>query len=328
MGTLILDDIRDALAAVSPIISGAEDAWNVYHIRGGQLRAKNRIMRAGIPIMYDEELVVPGKEFEKLMKTIRSNPEVTIGKNQLLFRVDKMRVTLPRLSEEKTSEVEELDGKLVDLTPDFIEIIKILHELLEDAKNPNWQNSIICVSGQMISTFRGQVMMIADYEPFRESEVRCLLPFPLVKFLLNKKTPPDEMILNENQVQFNWPDDSWVISGIIRGNIPAKLFKLTEDVGDASWEFTDEHRAAVADVMALGADSITFRKEGAQAQLPTGQIDLDVDFPVPEEGSSRWDVNFLANAMKVASRFDFTKYPQPCTFVGDKVRGLLAGKIT
>ena len=327
MGTLILDDIRDAIAAVSPIMSGAEEAWNVYHIRGGQLRAKNRVMRAGIPIMYDEDLVVPGKEFEKLIKTIRKNPEVTIGKNQLLFKIDKMRVTLPRLSEEKTSEVDELDGEVVDLTPDFIEIVKILSDLLEDAKTPNWQNSIICVNGQMISTFRGQILMVADYQPFKDAGTRCLLPLPLVKFLLNKKTAPDEMILTEGQVQFNWPDDSWVISSIIRGNIPAKLFKLLETIEKADWEFTDEHKEALRDVAALGATSISFREQGAFAELDTGQIELDVLFPVPKEGKSRWDVAHLSNAVKVANTFDFTRYPEPCVFFGDRVRGMLAGKI-
>lgn len=328
MGTLILDDIRDAISAVSPIMAGAEEAWNVYHIRGGQLRAKNRIMRAGIPIMYDEDLVVPGREFEKLVKAIRKNPEVTIGKNQLLFKVDKMRVTLPRLSDEKNPEVDEIEGDVIDLTPEFMEIVKTLNDLLEDAKNPDWQNSIICVNGQMISTFKGQILMVADYEPFKENDTKCLLPFPLVKFLLNKKTPPDEMILTETQVQFNWPDDSWVISSVITGKVPAKLFKLLDTIEEISWEFTDEHREAVKDAAALGAESISFKKDGATALLATGQIDMDVEFPVPETGTSRWDVGHLLKAMNVASKFNFSQYPQPCIFVGDKVRGMLAGKIT
>ena len=59
MSTFVLDDIRDAVTAIKPIIAGAEAAYQLFHVVDGQIKAKNRDMRAGIPILYDEEHVLP-----------------------------------------------------------------------------------------------------------------------------------------------------------------------------------------------------------------------------------------------------------------------------
>lgn len=327
MSTITLEDMRDALTAVKPIVQGAEDAFRVYHLKDGQLRAQNRNMRAGIPVMFDDELVVPAGEFEKMIRALTKNPEVTAGKNQILFKTDKMRLTLPRLSGENLSHIDTIKGDAVDLDQEFFDKIKILSQLLEDSPTPDWQQSIICVGGKMISTYKGHIMMTTDYKPFEEEDIKCLLPTSVIKFLLNKKTPPEEMLVTEAQVQFNWPDDSWVISSLVTGKVPNKMFKLLETITEPEFELTSEHREAIQSAQAMGAETIQFLPEGIKAKLPTGDMEVDTVFPTGAEGKASYAVRELSMAMEVADKFNFTTYPGPASFVGEQVSGLVAGRV-
>ncbi len=328
MGTIVLSDMRDAMAAIKPILTGAEDAWQTYQIKDGQLRAKNRNMRAGMPVMFDEEIVVPAAEFEKVIRTMRTDPEVLVGPNQIVFKSGKVRVTLPRLSDEGTEDVDSIEGEDVDLDDEFLEKLRPLATLLEESTTQDWQSSLVITGGQMISTYRGQIMMLTDYEPFADAELRCLLPASLVKLILSKKTTPAELIINDNMVQVNWPDDSWVISNRAAGKVPKRLFTLLETIENCEWEMTDEHKEVIRDALALGASQIVFQEDGTTADLSVGSVDTDVVFPVPDgTKKSSWNLKHVQSAMSVADRFDFTKHPAPAIFYGDEVRGLIAGAL-
>ncbi len=324
MSSFVLSDIRDALNAIRPVIAKADEAFQKYHIEGGQIKVQNRTMRAGIPIMFEEDFIVPALDFDKITKTLRADPETLIGPKQIVFKAGKARVTLPRLTTTEEIKVEELDGDAVDLDETFMDNLKKLYPLIENADAPDFQNSIICIDGQMIATFRGQIIIAAEYEVFKEENIKCLIPADLVKFLINKKTCPDEMILTDTAIQFLWPDDSWVISSLVTGKVPQKLFTVLGTIGEAKWEATPEHHEAISDIIALGGTKVTFDKDGAWIEMEKGDFKTGVQFPLPESQKSMWNTKHLKIALDLGEKFDFTDYPKPGVFKGDGVRGLIA----
>lgn len=326
MSSLILSDIRDATASVRTVLSKAEDVWMNYQIFDGQLRVMNRHMRAGIPVMFDGDIVVPAEAFDKMLRTMRQDPEVLIGPKNIVFKSGKARLTLPQLTNEALQkiEVEDIEGDPIDLDEKFLEIIRLIAPLIEDSDNPDWQNSIICIDGRIISTYRGQILVSAHYQPFEDAKVRCLLPVDLIKFLLAKKTHPDEMILTKTAVRLQYPDDSWVHSSLVSGNVPKRLFDLLNEIGAPEWEVTDDHRDAIKDISNMGGSTVVFDKSGAWTELSNGRFDTGVEFPTGEGGTGKWNVRHLLLAMSLGQKFDFARYPKPATFVGEVASGIMA----
>ena len=322
---MILSDIRDAVASVRQIVARAEDEWRAYHLEGGQLKVMTRYMRAGIPVMFDGELIIPAQDFEKTIKTLRSDPEVIVGPKEIVFRAGKARVTVPRFESEDRVKVERLEGATVDLDEAFMTCLRAVFPLIEDVDTPDWQNSVICIDGQIITTHRGQVLICTHYEPFKIAKIKGLFPVDLVRFILNKKAPPKEMILSKANVQFVWPDDSWVISTLIAGNVPARLFHLVNELKEPEWEITDEHREAIKDIIAMGGTEATFDETGAWTELDRGRFDTGVTFPLAAGGTSKWSTKHLVTALAIGRCFDFARYPDPAYFSGEGVRGMMAG---
>ncbi len=322
MSKFILSDMREALNSVRPLLSKVDDVWKKYHIENGQVKAQNRNMRAGAPLMFDESFIVPALDFDKAVKAFHADPEVLIGPKQLVFKAGKSRVTLPRLSTIEEIKVEELDGETIELDTLFMENIKKLFPLIESSDNPSFQNTIICVKGTMVATLRGRVIVSCDYEPFEK--LQCLLPLEVIKFLVAKKIHPEKMILTKNGVQFIWEDGSWVISSLFKGNVPKVLFEMMNSIGDPEWEPDKEHYEAIADVIAVGAEMVFFTKDGTEAKLTHGEFNTDTLFPLPEEGKSIWNPKHLQIIMGLGDTFDFTTWPQPAKFKGEGVRGVCA----
>jgi hypothetical protein len=324
MNTITLGEMNDALDSVKQVITKTDALWQIYHFKDGELKVQSRNMKAGIPVMFDGEMIVPMADYDKIMKTLRVDPEVIIGPKQVVFKSGKTRATLSQIPVAEVFKVDELEGIEIDLDEKFMENLKILYPLIESADNPDFKNSVICINGKMIATHKGQIIIITEHEIFDDEDVKCLLPADLIRFLINKKVPPEEMILNKNAVQFKWPDDSWIISSLVAGSVPKKMFSLISSIEDCEWEMTDEHSQAIHDVIAMGASRITFDESGAWAEIDQGKFNTGIMFPLNETKKSVWDTRHLKIALNIADKFDFTQHPKPGTFSGEGVRGLIA----
>jgi hypothetical protein len=328
--TFIVSDIRDAVTSIRQVLTKADDSYLLYIFEDGQVKAMNRNMRAGIPIMFDQNMVVPAAEFDRVLKVCREDPDILIGPQNVVVKSGKTRVTLPRLDPQFQISVEDIEGDEVDLDDDFIKRLKMVTPLLEESPAQDWMSSVICLNGKMITTQKGQFMLACDYEPFAEENVKALLPIDLVRFLHSKKDTPSEMIVNQNAAQFKYDDDSWVTSSLFGGKVPGKMFSLLDEKPKEMWEPTDEHRSMIKDCITLGAQRIQVEDGKVTAEgygMIGGSISFDIDWPHAEGRKQRWTVKHLDLAFSVGESFDFISDPQKCIFSAENLTGLMAAQI-
>jgi DNA polymerase III sliding clamp (beta) subunit (PCNA family) len=215
----------------------------------------------------------------------------------------------------------EPDGERQDFNGESLLVaLKTLQPFIGDDASRPWSNGVLLRGS---SAFATNNITIVEYwvgEPFPQ-EVN--LPRACVKEMLRLGEPPIAIQLTENSVTFHYPGERWLRTQLLETSWPdlSKVLDLQSSPSPVVPELFPALETLKPFVDKLGSvylnpgvvTTSTEEEEGATFEVPG------------LEAEARFNVDMLMLLSPVAKMVDWSAYPGPCLFYGDRLRGAIVG---
>lgn len=214
-------------------------------------------------------------------------------------------------------------GEKKDLDAALLPVAKMLLPFIsQDASRPwsrgiYFKNQCAYVTNNIIL-----IQMFAGAElPFE-----VILPIGTIKEMIRIKEEPIAMSCDDNTLTLFYKNDRWLKSCIIDGSWPEFESMFDNIASDDGEEVSAYLFQTISKILPfLGEDRSVYFMDGkirTSSHKKTG-VNFDTDLPY----TMRFNADQLMLLEKVAEKINFAAYPEPCTFFGPTLRGLIMGQI-
>lgn len=294
-----------------------------FNIKDGRITGFNGDMALSAPIATDIKAKPHAATFIKAVNACEQETALSVTKTgRLSLKSGKFRALIDCLPEDHPVTPILPDGKLIDLGETFFPCIKALAPFMGvDASRP-WATGIMLKSGSALAT--NNICMV-EYWHGTTLPFEINIPKSAIIELLRINETPTKIQMTQHSISFhfeggrwlrsqllatNWPDVSRVfeqVNASVPVAVPAGLFEGLEKIKP----FIDE-----------GA-RVFFGEAGlATSHDPEAATTVDID-GLPAGPCFNHAMLSLLNG--TAKKIDFSNYPRPCKFEGEKLRGVILG---
>lgn len=290
-----------------------------FDIRDGRIKGYNGSLALCSPIDLSLNVKPKATQLVKAIQTCQTTTQINLTPTgRLSIKSGKFRAHVDCI-EEDFPDVEP-EGEMVDLDGHLLEAIKILNPFIaEDASRP-WARGIL-LNGQ--SAFATNNVALIEYWLGYTFPYIINLPKPAVQELIRIGKEPERVQVAGGSITFHYEGGRWLrtqtystdwpdIGAILgRESNPSPLTPDFFEALEALAPFTNELEQV-------------FFLEGALATEKDAGTGARVDIQGLPNGPA-FNIKQLQLLDKVATKIDFTQYPKPCIFYGDKLRGAVVG---
>lgn len=295
-------------------------AMTHFKIKGGRVSSFNGMMALSSPIACDIDCI---PKAEPLVKAIGlCNDTITLSMTEAgklrvqsgSFKafIETVDIEPPHVQPE--GEIVQFDGEAV------LEAFKKLVNFVgNDASRP-WTNGIL-LRGQ--SAFATNNVVLVEYWLGVDLPLVVNVPKAAITEILRLDEAPTHGQIHENSLTFHFADGRWLRTQLYETQWP-----------DLSRILDVDHKPTPADVRLFEAlDYLKpFADELGRVYINEGLIsthnDLDMGASYEIEGllmKGIYRIEMLELLKGVVTNADFTRYPQPTIFYGDRLRGAIVG---
>lgn len=295
-------------------------AMTHFKIENGHVRSYNGKMAISSPIPFDINCT---PKADQLVKAISQCEEtVTLGitaGGRLRIQSGKFRAFIETVDGDTPHPQPEGETVLFD-GEQMLLACKTLYDFIgNDASRP-WTNGILFM-GQ--SAYATNNVCLIEYWLGSPFPFVINVPRDCIRELIRVDEPPTHAQITERSITFHYSDDRWIRSQLLETTWP-DLTKIL-NVQCNPVPVSPDLFAGIATLkkMSEGTSRIYLRKGLIRTHLEefTGGV-YEVD-GLESEGCYNISMfSLLAGVVKTA---DFSLYPAPCMFFGDKVRGAIIG---
>ncbi|WAX22413.1 DNA polymerase III [Pseudomonas phage MiCath] len=300
-------------------------AMTHFAIENGTVRGYNGTLALCSPIPFDIDCK---PKAEALVKAIANCTEtvtlsMTVG-GKLRVQSGKFRVNIECVEGMTPHVVPE--GQEVQLDGEaLLNALKVALPFVgNDASRP-WSNGVL-LRGQ--SAFATNNVCLIEYWVGATFPLEANIPRAAVKEMVRINEPPTYAQVTSNSITFHYADGKWIRS---------QLFELGWPDLSAVLDRPAELRAVDPKIFE-GLDVITpFADKFGRVHFQDGTMmthpeedangeDIGASFEVPDfPHYGIYRIEMLKLLRDVAVCADFSTYPQPCIFQGDRLRGAIVG---
>lgn len=316
----MLKDLKFVMGAVAK--KDLLPAMTHFRIEGGHVRSFNGQMAISSPIAFDIDC---NPKADTLVKAIQQCEEeivlsMTAG-GRLRVQSGRFRAFVETVEGETVHPMPE--GDVINFNGDeLLAACKLLKPFIgNDASRP-WANGILFLGHSAFATNNASLVeyWIGTPVPFQIN-----LPKHCVNELLRVDEAPTHAQLHDRSITFHYTDGRWIRSQLLDGEWPFE--KMTDILNGACAPRTIPPELftgiEVLQRMADGSSRIYMHNGMLKTHMEEftgGVYEVDgLDF----EGCYNLAIFGLLNG--VANTADFTLYPSPALFFGDRVRGAIIG---
>lgn len=297
-----------------------------YSIKDGFIYAGDGRYVACAPIDCDQNFIVAGKEFERLVARLPSIDKVVVTDKDVTLRSARAHGSIKTLPAE-------MDGVLATPGPVWNEPPPRLLDALETVRpfisdNAVHQFALCACLGRDSIVATTNVSLIKVDCPSLDGSGQ-LLPLWAIDHILSRKD--NDLVgiqIYPEYASFKWDDDSWIRTQLINGEFPSVAVKLFEKYEDPEWEIPADWREAFEFLVDLAGDWIAIGANKMISEKDASKVEHEIpSTPVPlSEDMSRWSTKFLEPVIKIATHWNLQKYPQPAEFKAQGVQGFIIGR--
>lgn len=319
----------DSLRFVATAVARKDYVPELTHfkITNGRVTGFNGVIALSSDIDVDLDIY---PNASKLLAAIRACPG-TIALNmtpagKLAVRSEKFKSFVDCLPED-TGMFIEPDGEEVDLGPNFLPGLKALAPAMGiDASRP-WAMGIRV---QRRSMFATNNVMLAEYWHDTEVPVTVVIPAVAVNEILRINEAPSKVQVTDHSISFWFGPTRWLRSSLVEteGWPTDKMDAILSASTGEQLPFPDGFFDNVEKLKPFLNDSGTIFM--TPTRISTSK-DEGEGTSIEMELSSLTDMQAyhykqLALLGELATKIDWTAYPRPCMFTGERLRGALVGQ--
>lgn len=320
----------DALKFVATAIAKKDyvPGLTFYKIEDGRVTCFNGIFALSSSIDLDFNVRPHGAKFLAAIKAC----EDTIALNltpakKLAVKSGKFKAFVECLADEIPQTFLYPEGKEVQLGSNFMSGIKALAPAMGiDASRP-WSMGIK-LSGQFM--FATNNLMLVQYWHGDEYPFDIVIPDLAVHELLRIGEEPTKVQLGDKTATFWFGEDRWLLTNLVEGGLwpTDKLDKVLSASNGEQIAFPDGFFDDLEVLKPFLDDNgtIYLTKEGMSTSRYEGDgTIIEHSFPMIE-GMQAYHHKQLLLLQNIADTIDWTAYPRPLMFRGERLRGAIIGQ--
>lgn len=294
-----------------------------FRIENGTVRSFNGTLALCSPIKLDIDCTPRAEPFVKAIQncketvTMKMTPAGRLGIKSGSFKafIECVEEETPHVVPE--GEEFDIDGEAL------LKALKTISPFIGDDASRPWSNGVL-LKGQ--SAYATNNVSLIEYWIGSTFPIVCNVPRAAIREMIRINEPPERAMVNDVSISFMYSDGRWIRTSLLDIDWP-DLNKILDVSCQATaidgllYEGLDTIKPFVDKLervyITKGVMSTTLVEgEGASFDLP--------DFP--HEGV--YQLRILNLLKSVATSIDFTLYPKPCIFYGDRLRGAIIGMRT
>lgn len=295
-----------------------------YRVMDGEIRATDGRITAGHPFPDVGAFLVPGAEFEKLLKRMPSEPSVLVREDNIKLQAGRSH------GEIKTLPLQQWDYPGIDedgwqdIPEPLVAVLRKLRPFVSDNATHAWALGVALEYGYAYAT-NNVVIAGARCEGAGE-EHPLLLPIWATDFILDHAEDLVQWQWTQNYVAFRWSNDAWMRSQLINDRFPEQASKLARNAEQYTprLAITEEFRESFKRCVDLcdGAIGISGTAiTGAFGQARFGdEVELDLD------KDTFWNAKYLKPVIAESTHWEPHTYPDKAPFRGEHLFGYIVGR--
>lgn len=295
-------------------------ALNHFRIEGGRVKGYNGMIALCGPIDLDLAITPLAQPFIKAIQACQDTISLHMTPaGRLSIKSGKFKAFVDCIEEPYPGV--EPEGHEVKLDGKFLDAVKLLAPFIaEDASRP-WARGILFRGASAYAT--NNVVIVEHWLGYN-FPVAINVPRQAVVELLRIGEEPERLQVTENNVTFHFPGGRWLRTQTYSLEWPEIARVL--DVEANAIPFPENLFSAVETLLPFVDEvpKIHFAANGSIAtSIHEGQ-GATVELP-PFGATGVFNIHQFLLLAGVATRMDLTRYPAPCIFYGDRIRGALVG---
>lgn len=291
-----------------------------FRIEGGTVRSFNGTLALCSPINLDIDCTPKAEPFVKAIQNCKETVTMSMTPaGRLSIKSGSFKAFIECVEEETPHVMP--DGKEFDIDGDaLMKALKTISPFIGDDASRPWSNGVL-LKGE--SAFATNNVSVIEYWVGSTFPIVCNVPKAAIREMLRINEPPQRAQVNDHSISFHYSDGRWIRTSLLDIawpdlgkilDVPCNATAIDERIYEALdtiKPFVDKlervyiHGGSIATTLIDG--------EGASFDVP--------DFP--HEGV--YQLRILNLLKGVATSIDFTSYPKPCIFYGERLRGAIIG---
>jgi hypothetical protein len=296
-----------------------------YRVQGGEIRATDGRITAGHPFPDVGNFLVPGREFEKLLKRFPTEPTVEILEQSIKLKSGRSHGTIQTLNLEQWN-YPGVDADIWEDAPEgLVPVLRKLKPFVSDNATQEWALGIALEYGYAYAT-NNIVIAGARIDSIGDERIGTL-PVWAIEFLLDREEDLTDWAWTENYVAFRWASGAWMRSQLINTqfNEQASAMARNAEQYTPRVEITKEFRESFMRSIdlcegAVGISATELSGAFGQAQF-ADEIELE---DLPEK--TFWAAKMLKPVIAEATHWEPHTWPKAAPFRGEHLFGYILGR--
>ena len=292
-----------------------------FNIQDGRIVGFNGDMAISSPIGVDIRAKPHAQTFIKAVNSAQEEVALSLTKSgRLSLKSGKFRALIDCLPGDESRFIVP-EGQVIDLGPNFLDCIKALARFQGiDASRP-WSSGILLRSGSALATNN---ICLVEYWHGNTLPFPVNIPRAAIAELMRINENPEKVQATSNSISFHFSGARWIRTQLLVGEWPEAVDRIFEGDG-LSTPINEELFEALETLKPFTDDnSRVFFTDKGIATSHEPEIATTVDIAGLPQGAC-FHHAMLSLLDGVATKIDFTTYPKPCKFQGDKLRGVIVG---
>jgi hypothetical protein len=296
-------------------------AMTHFRIERGTVRSYNGVLAISSPIALDIECCPKADAMVRAIASCQEATMISVTPNgRLSVRSGKFRAIVDTI-EGDTPHVEpqgdhiEFDGAAL------LEAFKVLEPFIGTDASRAFTNGVLLDSGSAYATNN---TCLVQYWIGGAFPLRVNVPRAAIKEVLRVGEPPTHGQVTPDSITFHYTDGRWIRSQLLNTEWPLNLIGKLLDQPSAPQALPEDFFTGVATIKGMtdGASRV-YMADGALRTHTNPDEGATYELELPCDGL--YNLHMLSLLDGVVNSIDFTRYPEPALFFGDKLRGAIIG---
>lgn len=292
-----------------------------FNISDGRIVGYNGDMAISSPIGVDIRAKPHAQTFIKAVNSAQEEVALSLTKSgRLSLKSGKFKALIDCLNTDETRFIIP-EGQVIDLGENFLECIKALSKFQGVDSSRPWSSGIMLRSGSALATNN---ICLVEYWHGNQIPFPVNIPRPAIAELIRIGENPTKVQANQNSISFHFSGNRWLRTQLLATEWPAQIDSILNGEGSPQ-KVPDGLFDALETLKPFTDDNsrVFFMPTGiATSHEP--EIATTVDVSGLHSGCC-FHHSMISLLDGAADKIDFTTYPKPCKFTGNKMRGVIVG---
>jgi DNA polymerase III sliding clamp (beta) subunit (PCNA family) len=291
-----------------------------FRIKDGYIMSSNGMLTLCSPIDLDIEATPKADKFMRAIRNCSEAVQLSLQSRERLFIRSGSFKAYIDCTDEPYPEISP-EGDEVKLDGGILEALSSLEKFIGEDDSRRWARGILLRGESAFAT--NNIVLVEKWLGHAFPHDVCI-PEPAVQELLRLGEEPESIQISGTSITFHFAGNRWMRTQAYSVEWPPVTSVLAKSMSEDMVEVPEGFFDAISKLKPFvdEMDRVYF-SEGRIGTSDNAEAGASVSVSVATKGI--YNINMIELLNGTAYAIDFKKYPDPCPFIGDNLRGLIMG---